>query len=142
MFATVIKICNEVDTVELSEFMRPSGEDDSNASDDDFEDDKTYQQEFDEQELEDFEHLANNQGPDPEDLNLDNEQQDDYFQHPDTALDEMSESTDSIESPIPTLNLDEYSNSNNESTSSNLWIQIMKIHTMMKILASSQLTQN
>ena len=102
-------ILNEVETVELSEFIGPSGEDDSNASDDDFENDKAYQQEFDEQELEDIEYLADNQGPDPEDLNLDNEQQDDYFQHPDTAMDEMSESANSIESPIPPLNLDEYS---------------------------------
>ena len=63
-------IQNKIETVELSEFMGPSGEDDSNASDDDFINDKTYQQEFDEQELEDIKHLANNQGPGPEDLNL------------------------------------------------------------------------
>jgi hypothetical protein len=35
-------------------------------------------------------------------------------------MDEMSESADSIDSPIPPLNLDEYSDSDNESTSSNL----------------------
>ena len=39
-------ILDEVETVELSEFIGPSGEDDSNASDDDFENDKAYQQEF------------------------------------------------------------------------------------------------
>jgi hypothetical protein len=117
-------ILNEIEPVELIEFMGPSGDDDSNASDDDFIHDKSYQQEFDDQELEKIEHLADHLELDEGDLNLDNENQQDHFQHPSTAPDNDSDDvdTDYDDSPVPNLDLDSLSthsdhNSDDESNS-------------------------
>ena len=111
-------ILNEVEQVELTEFMGPSGEDDGKASDDDFIHNKSYQQEFDDQELEEIEHLADNPELDEDDLNLDNEIQQDHFLHPDTVPDDDNVDDDSEydNSPLPNLNLDGLSTHSDHSS--------------------------